>query len=498
MRQGPLAGRYPAVAAMVVFALVPYLALSGALGPVTPTIAGNLHMSLQTFSLGAGLANAAYAVGTVLSVQFAALLPQRRMMVIYAIVLVIGSLLTASAQDPAMFIVGHILQGLCTSLLLIAAAPPLFLGFPTSRLRSTAVIMNMCIFGAVALGPLIGGVQASANAWRPLFWIVAGISVTALVLSLLTYEDAPPADPTAPKDPWAIGLAAAGAGLAFFGASELLTHPFVSTITLLPLAVGLALIVTLIASQSLRKHPLLTIRSMLTSTIPVAGIVVALFAAAASVSATELTSTMLAPLHSPLHLGLLFLPEFAGAVISGIALGVVLRHRSLQYLPLLGMFLLAAGIVAFRVHLPTSQTMTLVGSGLTGLGLGATVAPALFVAGFSLQAANLQRVFAVVELMRACAAFMIAPIFAHFAATVGTQPYGGVGIALWIGAGLALAGASIAFSLYVIRGARPAAPDIDLFLSGEGPAWYSPPLFPDARERAAKRARAVAAEEAAP
>ena len=491
MRQGPFAGRYPFVATMVVFALVPYLALSGALGPITPTIASNLHMSLQTFSLGAGLANAAYAVGTVLSVQFAALLPQRRMMVIYAVVLVIGSVLTASAQNAGMFITGHILQGLCTSLLLIAAAPPLFLGFPTSKLRPTAVIMNMCIFGAVALGPLIGGIQASAGGWRGLFWIVSGISAVALALTLLTFEDSPPADPTAPKDPWAIGLAAAGAGLAFFGASELLTHPFVSTITLLPLAVGLALIVTLIVSQSVRKRPLLTIRSMLTSTIPVAGITVALFAAAASVSATELTSTMLAPLHSPLRLGLLFLPEFAGAVISGIALGVVLRHRGLQYLPLVGMFLLAAGIVAFRIHLPTSEAMTLVGSGLTGLGLGATVAPALFVAGFSLQANNLQRVFAVVELMRACAAFMIAPIFAHFAATVGTQPYGGVGIALWIGAGLAVAGALIAVSLYVIRGARPAAPDIDLFLSGEGPAWYSPPLIPDATERAAKRAGAV-------
>jgi MFS family permease len=496
MRQGPLAGRYPAVASMVVFALVPYLALSGALGPITPRIASDLHMSLQTFSLGSGMANAAYAVGTVLSVQFAALLPQRRMMVIYAIVLVIGSVVTASAQNAGMFITGHILQGLCTSLLLIAAAPPLFLGFPTSKLRPTAVIMNMCIFGAVALGPLIGGIQASAAGWRPLFWIVAGISVTALALSLLTFEDAPPADPTAPKDPWAIGLAAAGAGLAFFGASELLTHPFVSTITLLPLTVGLALIVTLIVSQSVRKRPLLTIRSMLTSTIPVAGIVVALFAAAASVSAVELTSSMLAPLYSPLHLGLLYLPEFAGAVVSGIALGVVLRHRSLQFLPLTGMFFLAAGIVAFVLKLPTSQTMTLVGSGLTGIGVGATVAPALFVAGFSLQAANLQRVFAVVELMRACAAFMIAPIFAHFAATVGSQPYGGIQIALWIGAGLAVAGALIAVSLYVIRGARPAAPNIDVFLAGEGPAWYSPPLLPDAHERAAKRAGGLAREAA--
>jgi hypothetical protein len=44
-RPGPLAGRYPAVAAMVVLFLVPYLALSSALQPITPLIAGTLHMS---------------------------------------------------------------------------------------------------------------------------------------------------------------------------------------------------------------------------------------------------------------------------------------------------------------------------------------------------------------------------------------------------------------------------------------------------------------------
>ena len=36
MRQGPLAGRYPAAAAMVIFALVPYLALSAALAAAHP------------------------------------------------------------------------------------------------------------------------------------------------------------------------------------------------------------------------------------------------------------------------------------------------------------------------------------------------------------------------------------------------------------------------------------------------------------------------------
>ena len=63
MRQGWLAGRYRAAAAMVIFALVPFLGLSAALQPLNPIIRGELHMSAQTMSLGSGLANAGYAVG---------------------------------------------------------------------------------------------------------------------------------------------------------------------------------------------------------------------------------------------------------------------------------------------------------------------------------------------------------------------------------------------------------------------------------------------------
>ena len=46
-------------------------------------------------SLSAGLANAAYAVGTVLAVALAQHRPQRRMMLAYAVLLVIGSVVTA-------------------------------------------------------------------------------------------------------------------------------------------------------------------------------------------------------------------------------------------------------------------------------------------------------------------------------------------------------------------------------------------------------------------
>jgi MFS family permease len=477
MRQGPLAGRYPAVAAMVMLALIPYLALSAALGPLTPIIAGQLHMSSQTMSLGSGLGNAAYAVGTVLAVQFAQHLPQRRMLVIYAVLLVIGSVLTAAAQDAGMFIAGHVIQGLSTSLLLIAAVPPLAIGFPAHRLRDTAVIMNMCIFGAVALGPFVGGLQAESHAWRPLFWIVAAIAAVALVLAVLTFEDAPPANPDSPRDLPAIALAGIGCVAAFFGASELTSHGFLDAVTILPLLGGLATIVALVIYQYRAKQPLLTIRTMLTSSIPVAGIILALFAAAASVSATALTAGVLVGRYSPVHIGLLYLPELGGAVLTAVALGAVIRRRAIHYLPLVGMIFLAAGIAVFLIEVPSSQALTLLGSGLTGIGLGATVAPALFVAGFSLPSANLQRVFAIVELLRAVAAFMVAPIFAHLAVTTGGNLAGGTSIALWIGLGLAVGGAAIGVVIYALSAARPQAPDLERFLAGTAPAWDSPPLL---------------------
>src|SRR3984885_7946741 len=104
LRPGPLAGRYPAVAAMVVLFLVPYLALAAALQPITPLISGTLHISPQATSLATGMPNPPSAAGTARALQFPQRLPQRRMMLVYAVLLVIGSVLAAAATDAPMFI----------------------------------------------------------------------------------------------------------------------------------------------------------------------------------------------------------------------------------------------------------------------------------------------------------------------------------------------------------------------------------------------------------
>jgi nucleotide-binding universal stress UspA family protein len=99
------------------------------------------------------------------------------------------------------------------------------------------------------------------------------------------------------------------------------------------------------------------------------------------------------------------------------------------------------------------------------------------VAGFSLQSASLQRVFAIIELLRAVAAFMVAPILAHVADALPGDLNAGTGVTLWIGLGLSIGGAIFGVAIYLLSGARPQKPDLDEFLDGESPAWYSPPLL---------------------
>ena len=176
-------------------------------------------------------------------------------------------------------------------------------------------------------------------------------------MAALTFDDAPPADLDAPRDLWAIGLAAVGCAAGFIGAAQLTSHGFTDAAVTVPLFGGLALIVVLIVYQFRARRPLLTIRTMLTSSIPVAGVGVALFAAAASVAATALTANVLLQTYSPVRVGLLYLPELGGAVVMAFVFGIVITRRAMHYLPLVGMALLAAGILVFRIR-PSRQSAT--------------------------------------------------------------------------------------------------------------------------------------------
>ncbi|MCW2935880.1 MAG: arabinose efflux permease family protein, partial [Actinomycetia bacterium] len=230
--------------------------------------------------------------------------------------------------------------------------------------------------------------------------------------------------------------------------------------------------------------PLLILRSLAT-TIPVSGIVVAMCAAAAATSAIALTATVLAPHYTPVHLGLLYVPELAAAIVTAIVFGAVFRTRLIHYYALAGMALLAAGVLVLRDAIPPTSTLVLAGSALVGIGIGGSVVPALFLAGYSLRSASIQRVYAILELLRAFAAFLIAPILLHFAVTLTGLPSPAMSTALWICFGLSAGGAVVFVLLYLLGRVRPSAPALERWMGGQEPGWESPPLLAALRPGAA-------------
>jgi hypothetical protein len=97
-------------------------------------------------------------------------------------------------------------------------------------------------------------------------------------------------------------------------------------------------------------------------------------------------------------------------------------------------------------------------------------------------------VFAILELMRAFAAFMIVPILTHFALSLAGLPTAAMRTTLWVCFGLAVGGTLVGVLLYVLGGAAPPAPSLRRFLDDNEPGWESPPLLAAIR-RAGRRER---------
>ncbi len=472
--RGPLADSYPAAAALVVFALVPFLMLTAAVFPLFPLLSKSLGLSTGALDITLGMSDAAYAFGTVMAVQLAVHVPGRRMLLGYITAFVLASILAAWAPVGAVFIGAFITQGLCTSLMLIAAVPPLVTGWPPAKMPWTGGIMNLCIFGAVAAGPTVGAIQASSGHWRPLFWGVVALGVLALAFALLTFEDQPPQDRSAPWDFVAITLAGCGCGASFFGASQLRVSGPGRPLTLTPLLAGVGMIIALVIHQYRSKHPLMPVKQLATA-FPITGIIIALSASSAAFALMELVLLTLQGKASPVSIAVQFLPEFGAAVVTAVLFGALFRTRFTPVLAISGLAVLSAAAALLTGLADGGGAVVMAGSALIGFGVGASVSPALFLAGFSLRSSQIQRVFALIELLRGVTAFLVAPILLYLATVIGSSKAAGIQGATWICLGIAVLGGIAAIAVFRLSGGRLQTPDLERWSGGE-PAWRSAPL----------------------
>ncbi|WP_375479941.1 MFS transporter [uncultured Jatrophihabitans sp.] len=477
-RQHRFSSPYALAVSLSLLALSPFIVLTTATQSVTELMARSLHASSTTLEVGSGLSNAGYALGAVVAADLAQRFVQRHLFLVYEAAFVVASALAGFAPNATVYLIGHVLQGMATGLLLVAALPPLILRFPPSRLPLTVGFVNIGLFGAIALGPFLGNVFADIGQWRWLFIAAAVLGALGWAAAWFGYEVWPPFNPELPVDKPVFPLAVAATFLPFLGSALAGKVGFGSPWFWGPITVGVLALVTLIGYEYRhRREPLMPVRA-LSSALPVSGTLGAMLGGGAFVAALSLITIAQRERGVPLlTAGLELLPLVAGVGVSSVLFRRYLTRAGLPLLAGSGLVAVIAGIgVALPVAWSASPAVCVpIASLLLGFGAGASVAPALFLAGLGVESQKIGRAFALIELMRSEAAFLIAPVLVVLAAHIGGLP--GVREALVISLVIATSGLLLAVLVYVGSGTRPHRPDVLRWLGGEGQALHSPPLF---------------------
>ena len=468
-------GRYAPAVAIALLGLAPNIVLTTAFTQLSPVLVRDLHTSTLAVQLAEGLSNAGYAVGAVIAAQLGQRFVQRRLFLGYEALFVIGSVLAATAPSFGLFFTGRLLQGAATGLMLVAALPPLVTRFGIKPLPLTVAIVNVGLFGATTLGPVVGGPLAAAGDWRPLFWVAAGLGLLGLVVALVGYPEFDPADPSLPVDRSAISLAAGATFLPFFATSVLTARTPTSPVFLVPFVLGLAALAVLVVSQYRKDQPLMPVKALSTQ-LPVTGTVVAMVGGAVFITAVELAQLFLTDVaHAdPRHTGLLFWTMPVGLVVAAALFALLLRTRYLAVLVDAGLVALLGGVALLLLLDPADPDAVVRWSGLLlGFGAGASVSPGLFLAAFGVVSSKLGRAFALVELLRSVAGFAVGPVVV-FIARSGSDLETGVQTGLIVLLGLAVLGLLLALAIPAVSGARLRVPDLQGWLDRDEQALPSP------------------------
>jgi MFS family permease len=475
--------RYAPLLCAALFALVPYILVASGESLYRQQVMRAIGADENVLSVIAGLSVAGYAFGALLGGDLINRVRHRTLFIGNEVMFVTGWTVLAAAPDAWAYGVGRVLAGFATGLLLVTALPPVVRGFPPSRTPLTAAFVNIGFFGAIAAGPLLGGAVAATHAWRWLYAAFAALGLLTIVLALLWMPNEEPANPDMPFDWHGLLLGLLATALPFFASGELRAHGFSELIVAVPLGIGLVCFAALMIVEYFKQDALSPVKRMWT-TFPVVGTIVAMAGGGAFVTFVDLTSTLLVKVghQTPLAAGLQFWPQLAGALITAALLGLLFSTRYLPVLAFGGMLLLAAGGALLALYQPSANPLLLlIGVGLLGLGAGATVSPGLFLAGFSLPSTILGRIFALVELVRSVADFILSPVMLKVARVSGSGPspidVSGIHIALGITIALTLAGTAFALMLLLAGGTPLPQPDLVAWLKRQQTAIHSPPLL---------------------
>lgn len=172
---------------------------------------------------------------------------------------IIGSLISGFGNNFSIVLVGRMIQGIGTGIILPLMFTIAMLIFPPNKLGTVNGVLALVIMFAPAIGPTLTGLILAAGSWRDIFFTFALILVIAFIIGLFTLTNV--SQITKPKVDWlSIVLSIFAFSGLIAGASFASEMGWLSVPVLASLIVGVIALVFYVKRQLSLNVPVLNMR----------------------------------------------------------------------------------------------------------------------------------------------------------------------------------------------------------------------------------------------
>jgi EmrB/QacA subfamily drug resistance transporter len=300
-------------------------------------------------------------------------LGRRRVFSIGFGIFTVASLLCGIAGDPTLLNLARGLQGVGGAAMFATALALIGQEFQGKDRATAFGVWGATVGGAVAIGPLVGGIITEHLGWEWVFFVNVPIGITAIVLTERKIANVAAQDP-APIDLPGLFTFSAALFLLIFGLIRGNPEGWGSPLILACLGGAAVLMAAFVAVEARSRHPMLDLTLFRKPAFN--GVSAVAFALSAGMFAMFLYLTIYIQGvlgYSPLEAGLRFLPLTVLSFIASPIAGTLSHRIPIRVLLGVGLGLVGVGLLLMRGVSPDSSwTALLAGFLVAGVGIGIT------------------------------------------------------------------------------------------------------------------------------
>jgi EmrB/QacA subfamily drug resistance transporter len=258
-----------------------------------------------------------------------------------------GSLIIALSSSFPLLIIGRILEGVATGILVPLVQVVVLAIYPQERWGLLMGIVGIAMGFAPNVGPTIGGAFTEFLGWRSCFWFLAAFSLALLIAMLLWLHDADITEKEPPRLDWpSVILSSVGFGGLLMGFSNASSFGFAAPESFGFVIVG-AVVVALFCHRQLRiANPILDLRTFKDRNFRAGTImVVLLFCAFIGITLVIPMQLQTVEHFTALEAGLVLLPSSLVAAVMSPVSGALVDRFGARVVTLVASTVLVIGTV---------------------------------------------------------------------------------------------------------------------------------------------------------